>query len=383
LRNLPFRGDFSGELTFRLQTPRRSERSEGTSACYGTSSSHRLPFALYHVTSRGNEQRPIFRLDSDRLRFLDFLRMTVERFGWSLTAWVLMDNHYHLVTQTAEANVSRGMHWLNGTYARWFNHRHQRAGHLFQGRFKAFLIEKETYFEEVLRYVVLNPVRAKMVAKPEEHVWSSYRQTVGLEPSATWLDVAAIHARFDRNPAVAKRLYRDFVMTRVDGQERLWDQVTNGMYLGSDPWAKEMRALVESTPRSTDFPIIERAVGRPAMPAILEAVSQACGESAETIRDDGSCFARRLAAWLGRNEGLLTLRSIGASLRIRSEGHVSRLIQHCEGDLASGGDRVAQLDRALATLRGSIGVTPSFLPLGNEDVGDEPQARSQEARRKV
>jgi putative transposase len=310
-----------------------------------------FPSALYHVTSRGNEQRPIFRHDSDRLRFLDFLRKTVERFGWSLTAWVLMDNHFHLVTQTAEANVSRGMHWLNGTYARWFNHRHQRTGHLFQGRFKAFLIEKETYFEEVLRYVVLNPVRAKMVAKPEEHIWSSYRQTVGLDPAATWLDVAAVHAQFDRNPAVAKRLYRDFVMTRVDGQDRLWDQVTNGMYLGSDPWAREMRALVESTPRSTDYPIIERAVGRPAMPAILEAVSQACGESPETIRSTRGCAARDLAAWVARNEGLITLRSIAAALRLRSEGHVSALIRRCESEFDSNARRVAELDRTMEILR--------------------------------
>jgi putative transposase len=238
-----------------------------------------FPSALYHVTSRGNEQRPIFRVDRDRLRFLDFSREAVERFGWSLTAWVLMDNHYHLVLQTAEANLSRGMHWLNGTYARWFNVRHQRAGHLFQGRFKAFLVEKESYFAEVLRYVVLNPVRAGMVMRPEDYSWSSYRQTSGFETPASWLDVATVYELFDREPSEAKRMYREFVMTRVDGQERLWDQVINGMYLGGESWARQMRSLVESWPRSSDHPSIQRAVGRPTMPAILDAVRQACGES--------------------------------------------------------------------------------------------------------
>lgn len=102
-----------------------------------------FPFALYHVTSRGNEQRPMFWLDSDRLRFLDFLRKTVERFGWSLTAWVLMDNHYHLVTQTAEANMSRGMQWLNGTYARWFNHRHKSEAIFFRDDSRPFSLKRK------------------------------------------------------------------------------------------------------------------------------------------------------------------------------------------------------------------------------------------------
>src|SRR5215213_10285052 len=134
-----------------------------------------VPGALHHVTSRGNERRPIFRSNRDREAFLQLLAEAVKRFGWSVTAWVLMTNHFHLVIQTPEANLSRGMQWLNGSYADWFNRRHERSGHLFQGRFKSFLIDQETYFDEVLRYVVLNPVRANMVGGPEEYRWSSYR----------------------------------------------------------------------------------------------------------------------------------------------------------------------------------------------------------------
>ena len=137
--------------------------------------------ALYHLTSRGNERRNIFRSDRDRKAFLVFLGLTARRFGWSVTAWVLMSNHFHLVVQTLEPNLSRGMHWLNGAYAGWFNRTYGRSGHLFQGRFKAFLIDKEAYFAEVLRYVVLNPVRATMVERPEAYKWSSYRATAGLE----------------------------------------------------------------------------------------------------------------------------------------------------------------------------------------------------------
>jgi len=130
-----------------------------------------FPGAVYHVTSRGNERRSIFRSDTDRKAFLRFLATATSRFGWSVTAWVLMSNHIHLVVQTPEPNLSRGMQWLNGSYAAWFNHRHDRSGHLFQGRFKAFLIEKESYFAEVLRYVVLNPIRAGIVQQLETYRW--------------------------------------------------------------------------------------------------------------------------------------------------------------------------------------------------------------------
>ena len=110
----------------------------------------RLEFsgAVYHLTSRGNEQRPIFRSNADRLAFLRFLAIAVKRFGWSVTAYVLMTNHFHLVVQTPEPNLSKGMHWLNGKYAGWFNKKYKRWGHLFGGRFKAKLVEKETYFQD-------------------------------------------------------------------------------------------------------------------------------------------------------------------------------------------------------------------------------------------
>jgi len=140
-----------------------------------------FPGATYHITSRGNERRPIFRSELDRSTFLKFLAETTSRFCWRVAAWVLMTNHFHLAIQTPEANLSRGMHWLNGRYAAWFNRRHQRCGHLFEGRFKALIVEKENYFAEVLRYVVLNPVRAGMIKRSEDYRWSSYRATAGLD----------------------------------------------------------------------------------------------------------------------------------------------------------------------------------------------------------
>lgn len=309
-----------------------------------------FPDALYHVTSRGNEQRPIFSDDVDRNMFLSFLGRAVERFKWSLTAWVLMTNHFHLVVQTPDPNLSRGMHWLNGTYAGWFNRRHGRSGHLFQGRFHSFLVEKETYLRELLRYVVLNPVRANMVARPEDYLWSSYRSTAGLATAEKWLDVRAVCGLFDNDSTVAQRQYQEFVLAKIDSSECLWDNVINGFYLGSEPWAKSMRQVVESRPRSTDHPVAQRAIGRPKMATIISAI-EAVTPSSVDLRTIRGGPLRRLAAWIGWNEGLVTLRSIAASLRLRSEGHVSGMIRRCEREFAQDSALLGSLDLALASLR--------------------------------
>lgn len=310
-----------------------------------------FPGAIHHVTSRGNERRPIFYDDRDRERFLEFLGQTVKRFGWSLTAFVLMTNHFHLVIQTSEPNLSKGMHWLNTAYVIWFNRRHERSGHLFGGRFKAFVIEKETHLTEVLRYVALNPVRAKMVERPEDYRWSSYRATAGLERSPEWLDVQAALDSFAPDPSLAAAYYREFVAQKIGSDERLWNKVVNGIYLGSQAWAKNMRTFIESKPRSTDHPKSQRAIGRPTMPSVIAAVAKVVGASPSDIRSVQGGAYRRLAAWIGWNEGWLTLRAIAASLRLRSEGHISNLIRRCEREFSFDRMLLAQLDGALALLR--------------------------------
>lgn len=310
-----------------------------------------FPGALYHVTSRGNERRPIFRSDADRSAFLDFLGTTVLRFGWSVTAYVLMTNHVHLVIQTPEPNLSRGMHWLNGRYAGWYNRKRQRSGHLFQGRFKSFLIDKETYFTEVLRYVVLNPVRAKMVERPENYRWSSYRATAGLSTAPVWLDLTNVHGRFGPDAATAQCEYRRFVLAKIGSDERLWDKLTNAIYLGSEEWTKKIRRIVESRLRQDAHPRTQRAVGRPRMHEVVDTIARQAKTSHERVRSRAGGPLRLLAAWIGWNEGWNTLRSIAASLRLRSEGYVSTLIARCERTFSRDPGLLAQLDLALATLR--------------------------------
>ena len=149
----------------------------------------RLEFAgaLYHVTSRGDRREDIYEDDEDRVAFLNVLASVARRFNWLVHAYCLMSNHYHLLIETPDGNLSQGMRQLNGVYTQYSNRRHRRVGHLFQGRYKAILVQKESYLLEVACYIVLNPVRAGMVRSAGDWPWSSYRATAGREAIPEWL----------------------------------------------------------------------------------------------------------------------------------------------------------------------------------------------------
>ena len=191
------------------------------------------PGAVYHVTSRGNARQNIVADDRDRTLFLERLAQVINRFAWHCHAYCLMDNHYHLLIETPKPNLSQGMRQLNGTYTQAVNRRHQRVGHLFQGRFTAILVEKEAHLLELCRYVVLNPVRAKMVTHPRFWRWSSYRDTVGERAAPIWLTTDWILGQFGTREREAQVRYREFV---ADGREgpRPWDQLKGQIYLGSE-----------------------------------------------------------------------------------------------------------------------------------------------------
>jgi len=308
------------------------------------------PGAVHHVTARGNERKRIFRCDADRRKFLELLGQATLRFGWLLPAWVLMSNHVHLVIETPlRLTLSDGIQWLNSSYAEWFNKKYGRVGHLFQGRFKSFLVEKEAYLHEVLRYVVLNPVRARMVERPEDYRWSSYRATAGLEAAPDWLALDALAPRFGEADSWQTN-YRAWVAEKSDSNEPLWGKVVNGIFLGTTTWLKMIRKKVESKPRSDEYPANQRAVGRPAMATIVDAVAKAFSTTAGVIRHGHGGLARMVTAWLGRWEGLARLRSIAAALRLDSCGRVCDLIRACERSLRRNPELQTIVDRAYATL---------------------------------
>lgn len=168
-----------------------------------------FPGALYHVISRGNERSPIFRDDWDRGFFLGILGSVVRDHGWLVHSYCLLGNHYHLLVETPQGRLSKGMHVLNGRYTQKFNRRHRRAGHVLEGRFKAILVEKEAHLLELHRYIVLNPVRAGLVSRPEDWSWSSYRATCGLRRRPGWLEVRWTLAQFGGAPRRQSARTRD------------------------------------------------------------------------------------------------------------------------------------------------------------------------------
>jgi len=203
-----------------------------------------FPGALYHVTSRGDRQEPIYEDDDDRRAYLEILGDVIERFHCFCYAYCLMGNHYHLVIETLEGNLSKAMRHLNGVYTQVSNRRHKRAGHLFQGRYKAILIDKDTYWLEVSRYVVLNPVRAGMVKKPGAWPWSSYNATVGAKSAPEWLEVDRLLGHFGQKRGMARRRYKEFVEEGI-GRQSLWSDLRHQIYLGDERFIERMQARLD------------------------------------------------------------------------------------------------------------------------------------------
>lgn len=188
--------------------------------------------AVYHITSRGNARDDIYLADTDREMFLDALAHVVDRFGWICHAYCLMSNHYHLMIETPQANLSRGMRQLNGIYTQRFNREHHRVGHIFQGRFKSIVVDKDAYLLELSRYIVRNPVAAGMVDDVEAWPWSSYRATAGEVPAPKFLNVDWLLSQFGGTNATAKAAYASFVRKEESGSP--WEGLNGPDILGGD-----------------------------------------------------------------------------------------------------------------------------------------------------
>ncbi|HED15705.1 MAG TPA: transposase [Gammaproteobacteria bacterium] len=219
--------------------------------------------ALYHVTSRGDRQEDIYLDDKDRVNFLAVLGDVCERFNWEIHSYCLMSNHYHLLIETPEGNLSQGMRQLNGVYTQRFNRKHERVGHVFQGRYKAIIVQKESYLLELARYIVLNPVRAQMVRAAKDWPWSSYHATVGTKQAEKWLTVNWILAAFSSRKSIAIKHYRAFV-TEGRNQPNLWEQLKNQIYLGSDDFVTVMQYKIQPDSNLSEVPSPQkRPVAKP------------------------------------------------------------------------------------------------------------------------
>lgn len=259
-----------------------------------------FPGALYHVTARGNARQKIFLDEEDRHRFLDLLGKEVTQQGWFCYAYCLMDNHYHLLIETPEPNLVAGMRRLNGVYTQAFNRRHRRVGHLFQGRYKAILVDRDAYFLELCRYIVLNPLRAKAVKRQEQWPWSSYAATAGRIASPSWLTIKPVLALFVNHAA-----YERYIAQGI-GQASPWMQLRGQIYLGEENFLKRMQQRLPTRPvkgvaRSHLQPL------RPSAEAVEAAVAKAYRTSIDKIWDRADTDAYKATVYLLRRAANLPL----------------------------------------------------------------------------
>jgi REP element-mobilizing transposase RayT len=301
-----------------------------------------FPGALWHVTSRGNERRAIVRDDHDRRRFLTMLARVVETMAWHLYAYVLMDNHYHLLVETPEPNLAEGMRQVNGVYGQGFNRRHDRVGHLFQGRYRGILVEKEPHLLELTRYIVLNPVRAGVVAVPHEYQWSSYRATAGLARVPPWLRVNQLLQLLGGDPASSQMRYREFVAEGLGPTSSPWERLVGQIFLGTEEFHHR---LAEGLPTQREVPRPQRESARLGVEQVVASVAEVCGTTPSAISGGRGGSARTLVAYLGRRDCKMRLRPIGAALRA-DIGHVSRLARQ--------GEALESHDRGFAEVAASV-----------------------------
>ena len=273
------------------------------------------PGAFYHVIARGNNREKLFRNDRDNEKFIEYLEKAVERFSIIIHTYCLMSNHYHLLVETPDANLSKAMQWVNVSYATYFNKKRRRHGHLFQGRFKAILIDADAYLKHLSRYIHLNPVRAKMVSSPVAYQWSSYGAFSGKQKVPQFIETNWLLSNFGKNIKEAQKNYRNFV-EKVDAQtvENPDKQLIEGFLLGDRnfvSWVKE--SFLSNREDDKEIPQLKKLKPKMALENVVQAVAQDFGCSQELILVKGhkKNKAREVAIYLARDMSGASCKNLG------------------------------------------------------------------------
>jgi REP element-mobilizing transposase RayT len=269
--------------------------------------------AIYHVTSRGDRQENIFHDDQDRTTWLEIFARVCSRFNWRCHAWCLMDNHYHILIETPEGNLSAGMRQLNGVYTQKSNRRHGQVGHVFQGRYKAILVEKDSYLLELSRYVILNPVRAGMVEDPGEWPWSSHLAMTGRATAPEWLETDWLLSCFSRQRKRAIAKYEDFVRAGV-GLPPVWNELKHQIFLGGEVFVSSITGELQDHGKG-DLKEVPRLQRRAAVKPLEWYV--------QNIEDAREGMA------LAYGTGVYTMKEIGQAYGVHYST-VSRAVRHFE-----------------------------------------------------
>jgi REP element-mobilizing transposase RayT len=293
--------------------------------------------------SRGVARQVIFRDELDYRRRMRALRRAVETFDLRVHAFALMPNHDHIFMETPLANLSAAMQDLNSRYASYFNRRHGRVGHLFQGRFKAHLIEREHHYSEISRYIHLNPVRSGLVARPEDWPFGSYRSYVGHDARIEWVTYTDVLESFGSAARAAMRAYREFVEEGLTSPPKApWADAVASFVVGSEHFVERVRALVSLRPPDPAIPQLRQMKKRPSLEAITEAtvVALECDPATWTTGRRDDALGRALAAWIARRRFGYRMREVatwlgyaGTSGASEAVGSIDRRLPDLEADL--------------------------------------------------
>ena len=272
------------------------------------------PGAFYHVTSRGNEQKAIFKSKRDREKFLEYLESASQRYDAVIHAYVLMDNHYHLLLETPTGNLPHIMRHINGAYTTYFNIKRKRFGHLFQGRYKALLVDIDEYAKELSRYIHLNPVRAKIVETPEEYEWSSYRFYIGKQKPPEWLYRDFVLGYFGKKLSSAQKEYQKFVsiLTGEYYESPLMDIVSSTILGTPDFIALIKDRYLSGKQIDKDIPALKELSKKTSMRAIFDEV--------DSVFERENSLARNIKLYLSQKYTSEKLRDIGRHFGIGESG---------------------------------------------------------------
>jgi REP element-mobilizing transposase RayT len=230
--------------------------------------------AFYHITSRGNEKRTIFQNDQDYFQFIQLLERIHKRYEVLIHTYVLMFNHYHLLLETPSSNLIATMHDLNAAYTNYFNRRHKRVGHLFQGRYHSLLVDRDAYLLELSRYIHLNPVRARIVDRPEEYRWSSYLNFISSVAKPKWLCISEVLGQLHGYLGRARNKYRYYIEEGLKGTiKNPIKEVQSGLVLGADSFLEQVKEQSQDIKKDTEIPVLRELRRRTNIEPILEKVA--------------------------------------------------------------------------------------------------------------
>src|SRR5215470_16053823 len=293
----------------------------------------RLQFAgaVYHVMARGHERSAIFRDAEDRSKFLALLEQVAPEEKWIVHAYCLLGNHFHVLIETPEGALARGMRDLNGRYAQWFNWRHDRRGHVFEGRYRSAVVEKQTHLMELHRYIVLNPVRARLAERPSEWRWSSYRATVGSEKAPAWLETDWTLGQFGGRRSSAREAFQRFVSAgKVAGKEV--EALERAAYLGGREFLKRMQELVSSQEKDDEIPQrYRKASAQVKLEDIRRQVAREWDVKEEALPRRRGGDDKKAAIYLARKLTRLGGREIGREFGVKA-ARVSNVVSQIDAD---------------------------------------------------